>query len=154
MSISIIIALVIIGILLLLVEFLIVPGVTVAGIAGSLLIIGGVFSGYYFHEAPLGHYVLLSTTVLIVLLFVVSFKTKTWRKMGLETSIDSHVETAGSDSYKVGDAGTTISRLAPMGKIMINDTIIEARSMGGYIDPNEDVVVVRTEQSKIFVEPK
>ncbi len=92
--------------------------------------------------------------VLIVMLFVVAFKTKTWRRMGLSTSIDSHVETAGSDQFKVGDAGKTISRLAPIGKVMINNLIIEARSMGGYIDSNIEVVIVRTEKNKIYVEPK
>lgn len=154
MSISVIIALVLIGILLLLIEFLVVPGVTIAGIAGSLLIIGGVFSGYYFHESPTGHYLLLSATALIFLLFVVAFKTKTWEKLGLNTTIDSHVDIVSDDAFHVGDEGKTISRLAPIGKVMINETLVEARSMGGYIDENVDVVVVKTEKNKLFVEPK
>lgn len=154
MSISVIIALVIIGILLLLVEFLIVPGVTIAGIAGTILIIGAVLCGYYFHESSVGHYLLLSTIGLITIIFVAAFKTKTWQKLGLNTSIDGHVEGIGDDKYKVGDTGKTISRLAPIGKIMIQESIVEARSMGGYIDPDVDVVIIRAEKNKLFVEPK
>jgi len=154
MSVSVIIALVIIGILLLLVEFLIVPGVTVAGVAGTLLIIGGVFCGYYFHEAPLSHYILLATIGVILLVFIAAFKTKTWSKMGLETSIDGHIESINEEKFKTGDQGKAISRLAPIGKVMIHDTIMEARSMGGYIDANTEIVIIRTEKNKLFVKPK
>ncbi|QQS51698.1 MAG: NfeD family protein [Bacteroidota bacterium] len=154
MAISVIIILILIGIVLLLIEFLVIPGVTIAGIAGTALIIGGVVSGYIFHGTPDGHYIMLATTALIVILFVLAFKTKTWQRMGLSTSIDSHIETAGSDQFKVGEIGKSISRLAPIGKVMIHDMIIEARSMGGYIDSNVDVVIVHTEKNKIFVEPK
>jgi membrane-bound ClpP family serine protease len=154
MSVSIIIALIVLGILLLLVEFLIIPGVTVAGITGTLLIIGGVFCGYYFHGTPQGHYIMLSTLGLILLVFVIALKTKTWNKVGLKTSINSHVETHGKEDFKVGDTGMTISRLTPIGKIMVNDKIVEARSMGGVIDPNVEIVIIRTEKNKLFVEPK
>lgn len=154
MSISVIIALVVLGILLLLVEFLITPGVTVAGISGTLLIIGGVVCGYYFRGTPTGHYILFSTIVLILLLFIVAFKTKTWQKIGLKSAIDGHVETPGSENFKVGDTGKTISRLSPIGKVLINNTIVEARSMGGIIDQNTEIKIIRTEINKLFVEPK
>ena len=154
MSIGVIVALIILGILLLLVEFLVVPGITVAGVVGTVLIIGGVAAGYYFHATPPGHYIMLSTFGLILLVFITAFKTKTWQKLGLKTSIDSHVETAGSEKFKVGDEGKSISRLAPIGKVMINEVIVEARSMGGYIDPDKDIIIVRTEKNKLFVEPK
>ena len=108
MSVSIIITLVVLGVLLLLVEFLVVPGITVAGIAGTLLIVGGVFCGYYFHKTPIGHYIMLSTIGAILLLFIIAFKTKTWQKLGLKTSINSHVETAGSETFNTGDTGKTI----------------------------------------------
>ena len=35
-----------------------------------------------------------------------------------------------------------------------NDVIVEARSMGGFIDEDIDVVIIRTEKNKLFVEPK
>jgi len=154
MTIGIIITLIILGILLLLIEFLVIPGVTVAGIAGTLMITGGIVAGYYYLEPPLGNYITISTISLIMLLFILAFKTKTWTKFGLEKSIDGHVSQAVSELYKVGETGKTISRLAPIGKIMIENKVVEARSMGGYIDTDTEIVIVKTEKNKIFVEPK
>lgn len=43
---TLIIVLVVIGLILLVAEFLIIPGVTVAGVAGFALIIFGIYLGY------------------------------------------------------------------------------------------------------------
>ncbi len=154
MTIGVIVSLVVIGIILLLVEFLITPGVTIAGISGSLLIIGGVVAGYYFHPVKIGHFILLGTLLALVVVFVLAFKTKTWKKLGLESAIDGHATEDVSEVFKVGDIGKAVSRLAPIGKVMINDKIVEARSLGGFIDPNTAIIVIRTEKNKLFVEPK
>jgi membrane-bound ClpP family serine protease len=154
MSVGVIITLVIVGILLLLVEFLIIPGVTVAGIVGSLLIIGGVVSGYYFHPVKTANFILLGTIVLLLLFFILAFKTKTWKKLGLKSEINSHATQDVAELFNVGDTGRAVSRLAPIGQIMINDTIVEARSMGGFIDPNTEIVIIRKEKNKLFIEPK
>jgi membrane-bound ClpP family serine protease len=153
MSVGIIITIIVLGILLLLVEFLVVPGVTVAGIAGTLLIIGGVVSGFYFHNPPVSTYITIATVIVILLIFILAFKTKTWQKLGLKTTIDSHATVDVAETFKVGDEGVSVSRLAPIGKVMINDTLVEARSLGGYIDPNTPVKIIRTEKNKLFVEP-
>ena len=54
----------------------------------------------------------------------------------------------------VGDTGTTISRLNPMGKARINDVQTEVQVIEGFIDPNQDIVVVKVHQNKIFVKQK
>ncbi len=154
MSVGVIVSLIIIGILLLLVEFLVVPGVTIAGVSGTVLILGGVIAGYYFQESPVDHIILVSTLAFIIIVFVLAFKTKTWRRLGLKSTIASHVEAVAEDAFMIGDTGKTISRLAPIGKVMVNGKIVEARSMGGYIDASKDIVVVRIEKNKLFVEPK
>ena len=64
MSLTAIIILILIGIFLFLVEFLLVPGVTVAGIAGFILLVGAVYFGYDSLGTPEGHYVMLGTVVL------------------------------------------------------------------------------------------
>lgn len=149
----IIISLIILGIVLLMVEFLVIPGVTVAGIAGTIFVIGGIVSAYYFHPGLTANLTTISTLVLLVIIVSVAFKTKTWQKFGLKTEIDSHATEDVAETYKVGDKGKTVSRLAPIGTIIIQNAIIEARSMGGFIDPNTDVVIVHTEKNKLFVEP-
>ena len=79
MSITAIALIILLGIFLLMIEFLVIPGVTVAGIAGTLLIIGGVYAGYFFYQTPEGNYILLGSIVLIAGVFIFALKTKTWQ---------------------------------------------------------------------------
>lgn len=152
MSITAIILIILLGIILLLIEFLIVPGVTVAGIGGSILLVGGVICAYIFHSSTIGNYVLLGTVLAIIAIFIWAFKAKSWRRFGLETSIEGHAPENPVTELQVGDKGKSVSRLAPIGKAMIGNKVMEVRSNGGYIDANQDIQVIRIEQNKIFVE--
>lgn len=154
MSVAAIILLILLGIALLLIEFLVVPGVTIAGVLGTLLIIGGVFCGYYFHQTPTGHYILLGSVGVMSAIFVTAFKTKTWRRMGLQTSIEGKVGVIEEEEIHVDDTGKTTSRLNPIGKALINNQLFEVRSNGSYIDSNKEIKVIRIDGNKIYVELK
>jgi membrane-bound ClpP family serine protease len=153
MSTYIIITFIILGIVLLMMEFLVFPGVAIPGIAGTIFIIGGIVSAFYFHPGVTANLITISTFVLMILVVTVTFKTKTWQRFGLKSEIDSHASVDVAQTYKVGDKGKSVSRMAPIGTIMINNDIIEARSLGGFIDPNTEIIVVKTEKNKLFVEP-
>ena len=74
--------------------------------------------------------------------------------MGLQASISSKNEPYEMDKIHTGDSGKTITRLAPMGKAIINDVTCEAKSTGGFIDENTDVEVVQVLNTQIIVKPK
>jgi membrane-bound ClpP family serine protease len=57
------------------------------------------------------------------------------------------------DQMKAGDSGETITRLAPMGKIKVNDIVREAKSIDGYIDEHSPIEVVSVEGTSIKVKP-
>ncbi len=152
MSILAIALIILLGIVLILIELLVVPGISVAGIGGFILIIGGIVLGYHFHDARAGNFILLSTATGMVLLVVVALKLKTWQRFGLETTIDGKVGVLNKEELKVGDKGETISRLAPIGKAMINEKLFEVHSDGEYIDEHRDIVVTRINGNKIYVE--
>ena len=154
MSILSIVFLIILGFILLFIEFLIIPGITIAGIAAFLVIGTGVFFGYYEHGVTTGNYILLSTGLSMMVFFVLILKLKTWKRFGLKSEIDGRVGTVDEDSVHVGDEGKTVSRLAPIGKALINNTLFEVRSEGGYVNANSEVKVIRIEGNKIFVETK
>lgn len=154
MTVTAIVLIILLGLLLILIEFLVTPGVTVAGISGTLLIIGGVFCAYYFQSSEIGHMVLGGSIVVILFLFVLVLKTKTWRKMGLDNAIESKVNTIDENKIHVGDVGKTLSRLAPIGKALIGDAVEEVHSHGELIDENIDIEVSKIEDNKIFVKPK
>ncbi|MBN1597378.1 MAG: NfeD family protein [Bacteroidales bacterium] len=154
MSILAIVFLIVLGIVLLLVEFLVIPGITIAGIGGFLLIAGGVFCGYYFHEPRTGNIILLSTLGLLIITVTLSLRLKTWQRLGLNATIDGKVAGNIDSGIVVGDTGETISRLNPIGKAMFNGKMFEVRSDGNYIDQHKEIVVTRVDKNKIYVETK
>lgn len=154
MSILAIALLILLGIILILIELLVVPGISVAGIGGFILIVGGIVLGYYFHGTTTGNYILLTSGLVMIFLIVLALKLKTWQRFGLQTTIDSKVGVLEEEDIKVGDTGETISRLAPIGKAMVNEKIFEVHSDGEYVDEHKPVVVTRISGNKIFVESK
>ncbi|MDT8401738.1 MAG: NfeD family protein [Bacteroidales bacterium] len=154
-SLGIIIFLVILGILLFLVEFLIVPGITVAGIGGAISIVAGVVMAFYYEGPATGLIVLISTAVLIGLSAVFMLKAGTWKKLMLNKAIDGKVDFVKMEEglIKVGDKGRTITRLNPMGKVMVGDEYYEAKTLDKLIPQNTDVEIVKIESNKIIVKP-
>ncbi|HDR90028.1 MAG TPA: hypothetical protein ENN63_10445 [Bacteroidetes bacterium] len=156
MSVTVIILLILLGIILFLVEFLLVPGITVAGIGGAILLIGSIYLGYHFHGPVVGNYILLGTIVVSVLVLAMALKSKTWRRVMLGTNIDSRVDAVSPRQEKVekGAEGETLTRLNPIGKVMVNGKVFEGKILDGYLDPNVPVTVVGLEGNKLIVKPK
>jgi membrane-bound ClpP family serine protease len=154
MSILAIVIIIILGIFFLLLEFLVIPGITVFGIGGFLFIILGIGSSYYFHSIQTGNYTLLGTVIISFITFYFVFKQKTWKKMGLKTNITSKNEPFEVNKIHPGDLGKTLTRLRPVGKVMIGDVICEARSEGSYINENTDIEVIKVLSTQIIVKPK
>ena len=156
MSVTLIILLIVLGILLFLVEFLLVPGVTVAGIAGGILVIGGVIMGYHYHGSVIGNFILLGTVVVSVGTIYFALKSKTWRGIMLDSDISSKVDLISPEDLKVkeGDEGEAVTRLNPMGKVMVNGQFYEGKSIDALIDEKTRIVVIRVEHNKLIVKPK
>lgn len=140
---------------LFLVEFFLVPGVTIAGIGGALLMGASVFMAYRTHGTAVGSWTLFATLLFSVLTMVFALRSRTWRKLMLKKNIDGKVEVAGieDEKIKVGDTGESIGRLAPMGKVMVNDIVIEAKSQSGFVDEHTKVKVVKIGTTQIIVKP-
>ena len=145
---------IVIGLLFLALEILVIPGVGIAGIVGFILIAIGVWQAYAGHGLVAGHLVLGGTFLLTVLTLVLSLRGKTWRRLALSTSIDSKVNVIDEEKIKAGDTGKTVSRLAPMGKAMINGEFYEVSTNGDFIDQQTDIVVLKIEYNKIIVKRK
>jgi membrane-bound ClpP family serine protease len=145
---------IIIGLVFLALEILVIPGVGVAGVIGFILIALGVWQTYAGFGNVAGHIVLASTFGLTILTLVLSLRGKTWRRISLLTSIDSKVNTIDGANIKPGDEGKTVSRLAPMGKAIINGEFYEVSTQGDFIDQQTDIIVLKIEYSKIIVKRK
>jgi len=153
MTIFIIILLLVLGVVLLLLEFLVLPGVTVAGIGGIVMMVGGIYLSYHHYGSAIGHLTVLGAIVFSLLSLWIALKSGTWNKIMLKTEIDSKVEKLEDNIVTVGDEGICMSRLAPMGQVRINNQIIEAKSTGVYIDEKTPVVVIKIVDKIIVVKP-
>lgn len=145
--------LILIGISLLLLEVLVLPGITVAGVGGLVLLGGGLFLSYRFFGYRLGNYTLLFSMAVFIVSIVLSLKAKTWDRLALHSEINGKVNTIEVEMFKVGDKGFAITKLGPMGKVKVNDNIVEAKSTGVYIEVNTEVEIVKVNESNIIVKP-
>ena len=144
-----VITLILVGIILIFIEILLIPGVGVAGILGLLSMGGSCF--YAFHEFGLttGIIVAVVNAVLIIGLAIYVLRAKTWKRMSLETNIDS--KAVESAVLSLGDKGKTLTRLAPMGSARFGDYVVEVKALEGMLDPEVPVEVVLIEDNKIYV---
>ena len=145
---------IIIGLIFLVLEVLVIPGVGIAGIIGFILIAVGVWQAYAGYGMVAGHLLLAGTFILTVLTLILSLRGKTWRKLALSTQINSKVNVIDHDLIKTGDTGKTVSRLAPMGKAQINGEFYEVSTNGDFIDQQTEIVVEKIEYNKIIVKRK
>ena len=152
MNILIILFLIFLGIILLLIEFTILPGITIAGVGGFLLFAYSIYLAFTSYGTLAGFLTLGFVLIAAPTLVVVFFKGKAGKKMVLDTIITG-VANQIDDKIKVGDIGISIGRLAPMGKIKVNNEVVEVKSTGGFINPGEKVRIIEIEKSLITVEP-
>ena len=150
---TIITILILIGILMLLLEILVIPGSGVAGIIGFGLIVAGIWLAYSREGAQAGHITLAVTVGFNLILLVVALRSKTWKKAMLSTEIDSKVRTIDPQHLKVGDTGKTISRCAPMGKAIFDDKFFEVSAFSDFIDQETNIEVMKISGNKIFIKP-
>lgn len=151
---TIIIILILVGLLFLILEVVVIPGTTVVGIVGFVLMIVAVWQTYVVYGSTSGHLVLGGTLVLTLVGLRFALRSKTWDKVMLKSNIDSRANVIPEGSVKVGDVGKSISRIVPTGKALINDEYFEVCSSGEFIDPENDIEVVKIEHNKIFVKIK
>lgn len=150
---STIIFIILVGILLMLLDFLVIPGGFVA-IFGVLCIVGGIVAAFVSYGTTAGMLTLLGTAILILVSFVLMMRTKTWRKLQLKTEIDGRMNEVDPQKVQVGMVGKAVSRLAPMGTGMFGDELVEVSSVQDFIEANTEIEIVKIEANKIIVKPK
>ncbi len=149
---GLIITLILVGIVLMIAEILLIPGVGVAGILGLLSLGGSCWYAFYEFGNLTGGIVTGVTAVVLVAFAVVVLRAKTWKRMTLNTTIESKVNQLPVE-LRVSDKGRTVTRLAPMGSARFEDEIVEVKALEGMIDPNVEVEICMIEEGKIYVVP-
>jgi len=154
-EIIIVIFLVTLGIVLLLAEIFFLPGITIAGFAGGLSLLAGIIYSFAYIGNTAGFITTGSSVVIGLGAFIYLIKSNAMDRVALKTDIDSKVDTSDILKIKEGDIGHTLSRLNPIGKVEINDTIVEAKSFDGeFIDDGLTIEVVKVTSTNVIVREK
>jgi len=148
-----IILLLILGIVLLLVELLLIPGLSIAGVGCLLSFTAAVVFSFRFWGNIAGFTVLFSILIFVPIILYYLFKSKAVKPMMLSAEINGKITNVDEQKIHKGDEGTTIGRLAPMGKAKFNGSTVEAKSQGQLIAPNTKIRVLKIEGNTVIVEP-
>jgi membrane-bound ClpP family serine protease len=145
--------LIVVGGLMLVVELVLLPGITIAAI-GALGCYGGAAWLSWENYGTRG---LLVTVAVVIVLTVIatwfSLRAKTWQRFALGDKIESRSQDAPERKVKTGDRGVTLGRLAPMGKVTIDGRDYEAKTTGAFVDQHTEVEVIGFENFNIIVKP-
>jgi membrane-bound serine protease (ClpP class) len=158
----------VIGIILLAVEFFIIPGFGVFGVAGIVLTLGGLVLGmlpnqaFDFELVPSSQLfgalltVILSALVGVGMVFWLTPKVNEWGAFKHLTLATTQDRSKGytSSTYSedmVGKIGKVHSRLRPSGKVEIAGEIYDAYSRGEFLEQGESIEVISTEGTSLRV---
>lgn len=147
---GLIVTLILVGIVLIIAEILLIPGVGVAGILGLLSMGGSCWYAFYEFGNVTGGIVTGVTALVLVAFAVIVLRAKTWKRMTLDTAIRSKVNQLNIE-LNVGDRGRTTTRLAPMGSVRFESEVVEVKALEGIIDPDTDVEICMIDNERIFV---
>jgi len=145
-----ILILIIIGIVALILDFLVIPG-SLVSILGGCFMLAGIIITYVLYGAATGHIVLFATIILTFVAIVLMLRSKTWKRLILNTKIESKMNEIDSSKIVVGKHGVSISRLAPTGTAQFEDEYVEVTSLLGFIDPQSPIEITHIEGNKIIV---
>ncbi|MEY3342666.1 MAG: hypothetical protein RL090_350 [Bacteroidota bacterium] len=152
MSLTLLALIILIGIILLVLEIIVLPGL-IAGITGLILIVLPLGWIYVDYGSTIGNISFAITLVLTIAAVYFSFKSKAWNRFGLKSTIDSKVNDISEMNVHVGDHGVCISALRPSGTVEINGHRLEAASLGTIIDAGSNIVAVEVSSTKVTVKP-
>jgi len=151
---SVIVVLILIGLLFIILEILVIPGVAIFGILGVIIILIGVWQSYITYGTTAGHIVLASSILLSIVTLVLSLRSKTWKRMMLNSKIEGKTNVIDENKIKAGDTGKTTSRLSPAGKAMINGDYYEVHTQSEFVDPGTEIEIIKIDFNKIYVKQK
>lgn len=149
----IIISLLLIGLLLIVVEVVFVPGTTIVGVIGVIFAGTGVIISYRHYGSEAGLYIFAGTAAFAVIAIIISFRSKAWTRFANQSAINSKVNEGITASLLEGEEGIALSTLKPFGKAQFKSGEFEVKTLGDYLDAGTKVKIVSIQSNQIIVKP-
>lgn len=146
-----IILLILLGVLFLVAELLLLPGVSVGTVLSLVCYGSAVYLAFVDFGTTTGLVTLAVVLLLSLIATVMSLRAKTWQRFSLKQEIDSTSMQLPENEITVGTHGVSISRLSPMGRVEIDGKSYEAKSVDAYIEQKQMVEVVGFDNFAVIV---
>ncbi len=161
----------VIGLILLILELIVIPGFGVAGISGIVLMLVSMFAAllhdFNFTFDPYHSTEVMDALMIVsigLLLAITAICLCVWKlgysfipnKIGLSKEQrveEGYIGVSMEPARLVGRIGTAVTVLRPAGKVEIDGTTYDAVSLRDFIEADTSVEVVRYENAQIYVIP-
>ena len=154
---------VLVGLGLLMVEAFLIPGFGVAGLAGIVVILWGLYmlllpdvpvSQEVYDAAMTGLTIgLIGAIFALILLFRLMTKTKFWVKLTspeIQSNEDGYNSSLGLE-HLIGETGLATSDLRPSGWVLVNNTKIFVVTEGEFVDKDQQVKILSVDGNRVVV---
>ena len=128
-----ILSLIVVGLALVIAEIIFVPGTTLVGIVGFVLIAIGVGLGFKYFGGTTGWIIAGATAVTSGVVLVFAFKANVWGRFSLKSTVEGKVNEGALNDIVAGTEGTALSALRPSGKAELLKRTVEVRTLGAYV---------------------
>lgn len=147
------VGLIIAGIVFMLIEMLLIPGVGVAGIFSLAAMAAASWYSFEFISPAAGWWVAVALLVMLVVMVFIILRKKTWKRFELNDELTSKVNLE-PEKLSVGDRGVSVTRLAPIGNARFESISCEVKSYNNQMmDPGIAIEVVAVENNQVLVKP-
>lgn len=151
MDLLVIALLILLGVVMLVVEIALIPGVGATGVIGVLSLAASVFYAFFYLNTLSGWITLLIVIGILAVLFIWTVYSNPIDKVALKKKIDSKVTDSEAVGLNVGDKGIAITRLALIGEAEFDGKRVEVKSLDGFIEEGVTVVIERLSDGVVFV---
>lgn len=151
MEILVLSTLLLIGLILLLVEILFIPGTTVVGVFGFLVSLTGLAFAFLNFEYSVAIWITGLTLAINFVAVWYGFSSGIWKKFSLKSTQSGGAFDGRTDGLEVGMKGVAVSDIKPYGKASFQGNWVEVKSESGYIEVNTPVTITKIENNKISV---
>lgn len=139
------------GILLILTEVFIIPGLGIAGAGGVLAILASVYFTFGARSLEVGSYTILLVAAGLLVFFRFFPYSRAGRILSLNSVIAEHAPPTQTLAPLIGVIGTALTDLRPAGIARLGERRVDVVTDGEYILKGETVRVIQVEGARVVV---
>lgn len=151
-----ILTLIVIGIIFLLIEIFIIPGLSFAGVLSALCFFIAIYLSFAKLNFLFGIAITIGSVFIVMLLLKLFRRSAAWNQIMLKKTLKKDEGFQSVDALKIllGKQGRALTALHPSGIALIETKKYAVVTEGGFIEKDNNIEVIRVEGNRIVVRGK